>query len=220
MIDWTAVATNIVTSSVAIGVVGLVARSIFTHGMDKDLERYKHELKSKSDLEIERVKNELKMAELEHSVRFSRLHERRADVIATLYKYMVESYWAVYGFVADNGVDEQDGTLALKLITESYNYFEVHRLYLPYSHGEVIKLFFGRLRKIASEIRDVMRRGPRDDSMADEQIEKLNNAIRDLEGSIAKSREMLESEFRELLGARDEEFLFPVNAAAQEPSRE
>jgi hypothetical protein len=54
---------------------------------DRALEKQRHEL----GLMTEQVKNSLQIAALEHQVRFSKLHEKRAEVIENAYGRLVDA---------------------------------------------------------------------------------------------------------------------------------
>ena len=205
MIDWATVATNIVTSSVAIGVVGFVARSIFTHGIDKDLERYKSELKSKSDFEIERLRNELKIAELEHTVRFSKLHERRADVLAKIYGLMIETEWAAHRYAYGDTRDNDLAIDALDKITALRMEYERNRLYLPESAREKLGQFISKYFSIASALR-IFFVGIESPTMKmrEDQNAKMLEVVRAFDSEVPAMKFALDSEFRKLLGAKDE----------------
>jgi hypothetical protein len=65
-----------------LAVLGFLARSLINSWLAKDLEKFKFELKSASDTAFESLKSDLQRAAFEHQVRFSKLHEKRAEVIA------------------------------------------------------------------------------------------------------------------------------------------
>jgi hypothetical protein len=50
----------------------------------RDAEQFKPQLRTRADIEIERLKGALQMTALEHEVRFSKLYEQRAIVIDKL----------------------------------------------------------------------------------------------------------------------------------------
>lgn len=77
-----------------------LARSFGSQLLAKDLEKFKVSLSAASSEASERLKHELQMVAHEHQVRFSKLHERRAEVIANLYSLLVEAQWAGQSFVA------------------------------------------------------------------------------------------------------------------------
>lgn len=55
----------------------------------RDTKLFETQLKSTSDAEIERLKSALQAVAVEHQIWFSKLHEKRAEVIADLYKKLV-----------------------------------------------------------------------------------------------------------------------------------
>jgi hypothetical protein len=52
---------------------------------DRELESHKADLKRASDIELERLKSQLSIAAAQQNVRFSHLHEKRAEVIREVY---------------------------------------------------------------------------------------------------------------------------------------
>ena len=62
-----------------------VGRSVFQSFLDKDLEKFK---------------TELQRTATEHQIVFSRLHEKRADVIAELYGLLVTATWEAQSFAS------------------------------------------------------------------------------------------------------------------------
>jgi hypothetical protein len=98
---------------------------------DSELERLRHELKSKGDASIEQLKSQLQQAAIEHQVRFSNLHEKRAAVIADLYKRLVEAFWDGQQFVLQTGQSREEYLVAHKKILDFYVFVETHRIYLP-----------------------------------------------------------------------------------------
>ena len=65
-----------------LAVLGLLGKSILDKLIVRDTKQFEADLKAKSDAAIERLKNELQLKTIEHQVRFSRLHEKRAAVIS------------------------------------------------------------------------------------------------------------------------------------------
>lgn len=52
---------------------------------DQKLETHKAKLKAESDLEVEKLRSQLSLIAKEHEVVFSKLHEKRAEIIAKFY---------------------------------------------------------------------------------------------------------------------------------------
>lgn len=66
---------------------------------DEKLETHKAQLKSASDVEIERLRSQLSIAANENNILFSQLQERRAEVIAETYSLLRTLYEAVTEYV-------------------------------------------------------------------------------------------------------------------------
>jgi hypothetical protein len=103
------------------------------------LETFKAQLKGQADLEIEKLRSQLAITAAERQVRFSRLHEKRAEVIAELYKLLAATHAAVESFVADdvpfNIVDlppwKDRAESAEQAISAMRNYFVPHAIFVP-----------------------------------------------------------------------------------------
>lgn len=66
---------------------------------DVEIEKLKAQLKSGADVEIEKLKSQLSIAASKHQVRFSRLHETRAEVLAEVYAALKEFVRALANYV-------------------------------------------------------------------------------------------------------------------------
>jgi hypothetical protein len=87
--------------------VAYLIKTLVSSRLEKDAEAFKADLKRNSDIEIERLKNALQMTALEHQVRFSKLHERRAEVIGELSQGIQAARSAVTNLVRNPGDAEQ-----------------------------------------------------------------------------------------------------------------
>jgi hypothetical protein len=67
---------------------------------DQKLETHKAQLKAQSDVEIEQLKSRLSVAAAQQQVRFSRLHEKRAEVITEVYASLNSLLGAVAEYTA------------------------------------------------------------------------------------------------------------------------
>jgi hypothetical protein len=77
------------------GALAWLIKSIITHFLSKDVEKYKSRLSAEAAREIEQFKNQLQMVALEHEVRFSKLHEKRAEIIADFWGLLYEADMSV-----------------------------------------------------------------------------------------------------------------------------
>jgi hypothetical protein len=89
--DWqtiiTVVLINSLGTTIAVGVVGFVARSLFGHILSRDIAKFEAHLQ----IETERHRAELEKAAFEHQTRFSNLHVKRAEVIAEMYSLLTQA---------------------------------------------------------------------------------------------------------------------------------
>jgi hypothetical protein len=107
--DITAVVQTVLAAVVASGasvtVVAFLGRSLVTHWLDKNLEQFRIELTAK-----------LEKAAMEHQVRFTRLHEKRTFVIATIYAELERLHAALrqWGTLTAMGTDKAAVAAAFK----------------------------------------------------------------------------------------------------------
>jgi hypothetical protein len=85
--------------AVLLGAAAWLIKTVLNDRLARDAEGFKAQLKADADKEIETLKSSLQMVAVEHQVRFSNLHEKRAEVIAELYKRLVGAYWHGRSFV-------------------------------------------------------------------------------------------------------------------------
>ena len=126
--DWTEIAKTVGTTGVVVLVVGYFLRQVFQQVLSRDLEKFKADLSAKHDIEIERLRNDLRIAASEHETRFARLHQTRAEAIAELYKRLVRAHETFDAYLTRDqpGIEPED---ALKCVREFAVYFNENRIY-------------------------------------------------------------------------------------------
>jgi hypothetical protein len=94
--DWMTIAQNVGTFGVGTGILAILVKSLVVNSLNRDLEAYKSKLntdleahKSTMAKDVEAFKSNLQLATIEHQVRFSKLHDKRAQVIQDLYGKLV-----------------------------------------------------------------------------------------------------------------------------------
>jgi hypothetical protein len=166
------------------------------------------DLKAKSDAAIEQLRSDLQIRSIEHQVRFSRLHEKRATVIAELYGHLVETLWEAESFLspmewAGEPDKKEKHQVAMNKLVDFFRYFDKHRIYLP---EEICISLEALVRKVRSHVIafGVFVRF-HDQSLNDhtrQQKEKAWNEGWDaIKNHVPQARKLLEEEFRMLLGA-------------------
>ncbi len=117
-------------------VLGYLSKSLLSQLLLKDIEGFKAILKSESEVASQKLRHDLEKASIEHKVRFSKLHEKRAEVIAKLYSLLVQAYWDLSSFVspidwAGEPNKQEKYVAAMNSVADFYRYFDKHRIYLP-----------------------------------------------------------------------------------------
>jgi|SRR3569832_142320 len=136
MTPWQYILLAIGGNAALLLVLGFLVRSFVSQLLAKDLEKFKVQLVAVSSEASEHLKHELQMASLEHQVRFSKLHERRAEVIESLYGLLVEVQWASQSLVAPiefggEPPKQEKYVVAMNKAAEFYQAFDKSRIFLP-----------------------------------------------------------------------------------------
>lgn len=190
-----------------LAVLALVGKSLLEKLIARDTKRFESELQAKSAAAIEQLKNELQLKTIEHQVRFSRLHEKRASVIADINGHLAEVMWEAERLLllmqwGSEPQMEEKHQGAMNKLVEFFRFFDKHRIYLP-------EPLCTSLEKLVLQVRShVIGSGVyvrfHEDSMnahTREQKEKAWNEGWDaIKNQIPPARKALEDEFRRLLG--------------------
>ena len=191
-----------------LAVLAFAGKSLLEKFIARDTKRFESDLQARSAVAIEQLKNDLQLRTIEHQVRFSRLHEKRASVIAELNGHLAEVMWEAESFLSPmQWVGEPDikdkHRIAMNKLVEFFRFFDKHRIYLP-------EPLCGSLEQLALQIRShVIGFGVyvsfQDDGLNDQTRKQKQKAWNDgwdaIKNQVPQSRKALEDEFRLLLGA-------------------
>ena len=116
--------------------VAWLARSLLQNWLTKDVERFKATLLNESGAATEKLRHGLSLVAVEHQVSFSKLHDRRAEVIAEAYGKLVEAYWSMENFVSPIEWSGEPTKLekyqdAMTKARDYFRYFDKNRIFLP-----------------------------------------------------------------------------------------
>lgn len=191
-----------------LAILGVLGKSLLDKLILRDTKQFENDLKAKSDAAIEHLKNELQIRTIEHQVRFSRLHEKRASVIAELYGHLVEALWEAESFLspmewAGEPNKKEKHQQAMNKLVELYRYFDKHRIYLPH---EVCASLEALIQNVKSQ---VIKFGVwvryENYELTNDSHAKKNDAWDSgwdaIKNEVPIARKSLEDEFRALLGA-------------------
>jgi len=172
-------------------VLGFLGRSLMSTILTKDLEKFK------ADLQV---------AAVEHQVRFSKLHEKRAEVLAELYKLLVAATWQTTSFAnpmewAGEPNKKTQYVMAINAIAEYFRFFDQHRIWLPADLCSPLEDFAKQLRTPTIGVGVYLKYEYPNDKTANEKFEAWNKAWNAVQTDIPKLRTAIEALFRTLLGA-------------------
>ena len=167
---------------------------------DEKLETHKAQLKAQSDTEIERLRSQLRAASLEHEVRFSRLHEKRAEVIAETHALLRALYSNLSNYVKLtewNGEPSKQEyfTALVKAHDEFRNHYTTRLIFFPKITATKLSAINTEFVRTANEFRLMVE--PKNTQNSTEKWVKLDKRVSQ---DINTSLEELETEFRRLLG--------------------
>jgi hypothetical protein len=139
-INWQDVITNLAVvtggGTVLVGASAWLMKTVITHKLTTEADTFKNRMKADADIEIERLKSSLQIVATEHQVRFTKLHERRAEIIADLYKKLIDLHRHAEFFVVtrENNPDPAKDAEFRKLQQEMgdfQKFYQEHQIYLP-----------------------------------------------------------------------------------------
>jgi len=192
-------------TAVAVAAVAWLARSIVTQWLSKDVEAYKTRLKAESDVALERVRSDLQIAAARRSIEFSRIHEKRLEIISELagkisaFHERVSAYVSTWEWAGAPSKEERR-KLVRDALAELNKYFIPRRFFLPKRTIEKIDAFRAGLYKISTDFRFFVEQGRdfKHDPMKDMDIWTQASAYTAKEAP--KLIAELEDDFRKILG--------------------
>ena len=171
-------------------VLGFLGRSLMSTVLAKDVEKFRAALQQ---------------AGVEHQIRFSKLHEKRAEVLAELYELLVAAYWQVSEFTSPAQWGDPDRkeqyAAAINGVAAYFRFFDQHRIWLPPELCVPLEAFAKQLRTPAIQLGVYLRIERPTEKTLIEQGEVWDKAWQAVDGDIPRLRFAIEAEFRKLLGA-------------------
>ena len=197
--------TAIGGSAVLFAAMAWLTRSVIIHFLSRDLEKFKLKLQEESQLELIRLQSSLQLVEFEHQIRFSKLHERRAEIIADLYSKAVELHRRASTFVRlyqslDEDKNKENTKDLWKAADEFRNYFDKHRIYFNKDTCTTIDSFNEALSQASSNLIFFIQNAPPLNLTTDQIWDEWNKSMTLIEDNVPKMKESLEKSFREILG--------------------
>ena len=208
MDTWQTILLALGGNAVFLAVLGFLGKSLLEKLIARDTKRFETDLKAKADAAIEQLRSDLQIRSIEHQVRFSRLHEKRATVIAELYGHLVETLWEAESFLSPmEWAGEPDKKAkhqtAMNKLVEFFRYFDKHRIYLPEELCVSLETLVLSVRSHVIEFGVFVRLDEESlNTHTHQQKHKAwDEGWRAIKTQVPQARKLLEAEFRALLGA-------------------
>jgi len=170
----------------------------------QEAKSFELKIKADADAGIERLRQSLEVVTHEHQIRFSQLHQKRAEIIADLYKRLVDAQREGYINIMQFGRRQKDDEGRLPALTALQNFdtfADQHRIYFPQPICQLIDQFSSLLREPLAHAMAYGDIDPSDPQMAIERRNVFKKALEDFRKEIPAARRELEREFREVLGS-------------------
>jgi hypothetical protein len=172
-------------------VISFLGRSLIGNFLTKDVEKFK---------------GDLQLATIEHEIRFSKLHEKRAEMLAELYKLLVAATWETESFASPMEWDgepnkQQKYQKAMNAITEYFRFFDQHRIYIPEELCASLEEFARKLRTPTIRLGVYLKIDYPNAQTTEKMFEVWTQAWDSAQKDVPQLRRALEAEFRKLLGA-------------------
>jgi len=171
---------------------------------DQKLETHKAVLKAETEIEIEKFKSQLSQLSIEHQIRFSKLHELRAEIIAETYSLLKNLYIKLGDYVklfepaGDQPRDERR-KLAIAAHEKFSTYFQEKIIFFP-------KATANKLEKINTDLVKSFNQFSFGVEMASQMgqnsTENWIKVFESVNGEIKEALTDIEDEFRGLLGEK------------------
>ena len=164
-----------------------------------EITRTVQEVKAEFAKETEILKANLQTISDERHIRFSKLHEKRAEVVEELYDRLCEYNWAVSAFLRDFHKTKPDEKEFKKLDDKSYefsDYFHKHRIYF---NKDLCSKIDEIIPELYSGYVPLEGRASSDNYLK----EDWNKCAEIVRKKYPEIRETLESDFRRILGVTE-----------------
>lgn len=192
---------------VLLAVLGWLAKAIVVQLLTKDIENFKSSLKAEAEIASQKLQHDLQLVTIEHQIRFSKLHEKRAEVIAELYGYLVQAHRDTASFVslvewAGEPSKNEKYVTCMNSVAEFYRFFEKQKIYLPEVTCKLIDDFVMEMRSEAIGF-GVYVQGTNEympDHVLKEKLEAWSGAWKFFEQKVPVAKSALENELRKILG--------------------
>lgn len=208
--DLLTVFQNIGMFTVGTGIFAFLVKSLINNSLNKDIERFKTGLNNKT----EEFKSTLERTTIEHQIRYARLHEERALVMRELYSKLIKMEDSLRQCMAEfipageNAPTHEELEKKAAADTNTfYSYFRAERIFFNKNLCELVDSIFSTVKntwedftKYPYDINEFEQLYGRNMEPHKDRSASMKRARDMVKEEFPKLKEMLEDEFRELLG--------------------
>lgn len=193
--------------AIASAALAWLAKQIIVHFLSKDVEAYKVRLKAESDKEIESLKSQLQLLNQQQLIRYSALHEKRAEAIQRLYSLLdtatVEAHVLKEFYILPQSRNTKimETTYSEQLANSAK---ELQRVFMGnqlYFGTEICRILLGTIGQL--HICTFIHEDISKMSASAPESKKRIKEWEALEEKIAESKNALADEFRKLIGSEE-----------------
>jgi hypothetical protein len=189
------------TTAIVVGAAAWLTKSVITHFLSRKIEAYKIELKGESDKKIEEVKSRLQIMAQERQIIFSRLHEKRAEIVADSYTLIHEVHSKAVGLGADifHGGLRAPKERAKEVFDDCLkfnDFFQQRRIYF----SEEVCTMTDRFVELIGETNAAVSRAPDNLDFSNKDGQEAYRQMADLMDRLPQIKKLIEKDFRTLLG--------------------
>ena len=197
-------------STALLGAIAWIVKAALGHFANRDLESFKLKLASSANVELERLRADLKVVTATQERSGTLLVEKRAEVVAELYRRLVDLFIAAGSFCAivelSGEPSKQEKAEALGKVTSEYlSYYRYNKIYFSADLCKKLDHVFESIHK--PSIKFHVWSGMKD--AGGDSYERYSNAWSDawkaMEEEVPKVLSEIEDEFRKLLGHTENE---------------
>lgn len=170
---------------------------------EKEIENLKSELNHKTQTAIASLTSQLNIIEAQNNVRFSRIFDKTATVIAELFNKILELKWTADEYTQLMEEENTDRKALWEKFRQQsidfHNYYARNSIYLPTETSRKVTTVFGTMKRAVSNFKMalvVSKAEPPNQKTIDEMFEKFSDA----NDKIPDLLVVLHEDFQKLLG--------------------
>lgn len=201
------IALALTGNALALAVLGWLAKSLIQNLLTKDLAEHRIRLELENQRASQAFGHELALAAQEHDITFSKLHERRAEVVARLYELLSitaekGNHYATPISYSNEPSKPELFVIFANAFNDSAKYFYSHKLFLPEESCNKIEGLFEGLKAHSSKMNIYMGMAEQHKSseMEIKSLDAWNDAWKYFVHDLKPAMALLERDFRLLLG--------------------